>query len=56
MTIGHHTTGTERAGGSYVEANGVHAYYEDEGTGEPLILLHGGLCAIETLWPRRRPR
>ena len=49
MTIGHHTTGTERAGGSYVDANGVHTYYEVEGTGEPLILLHGGLCAIETL-------
>ena len=49
MTIGHHTTGTERAGGSYVDANGVHTYYEVEGTGDPLILLHGGLCAIETL-------
>src|SRR5436305_6114119 len=49
MTIGQHTTGTERAGGSYVDANGVHTYYEVEGTGEPLVLLHGGLCAIETL-------
>jgi len=49
VTIGQHTTGTERAGGSYVDANGVHTYYEVEGAGEPLILLHGGLCAIETL-------
>jgi pimeloyl-ACP methyl ester carboxylesterase len=49
VTIGHHTTGTRRAGSSYVDANGVHTYYEVEGTGEPLVLLHGGLCAIETL-------
>jgi len=49
MTIGQHTTGAKRDGGSFVDANGVHTYYEVEGTGEPLILLHGGLCAIETL-------
>ena len=49
MTIGQHTTGTHHAGGSYVDANGVHTYYDVEGSGEPLILLHGGLCAIETI-------
>ena len=32
----------------YVDAGGVHTYYEVEGTGEPLVLMHGGLCAIET--------
>ena len=33
---------------AYVDAGGVHTYYEAEGTGEPLVLLHGGLCTIET--------
>lgn len=28
--------------GDYVDANGVHTYYEDLGSGEPLVLLHGG--------------
>jgi pimeloyl-ACP methyl ester carboxylesterase len=32
----------------YVDAGGVRTYYEVEGAGEPLVMLHGGLCAIET--------
>ena len=28
---------------SYVNANGVHTYYEEQGSGDPLLLLHGGL-------------
>jgi pimeloyl-ACP methyl ester carboxylesterase len=32
----------------YVVAGGVRTYYEAHGSGEPLVLLHGGLCAIET--------
>ena len=44
-----HEVTTGRGQGQYVEANGVHTYYEVEGTGEPLVLLHGGLCAIESL-------
>lgn len=35
--------------GDYIDTNGVPTYYEVEGDGEPLVLLHGGLCAIETL-------
>lgn len=27
----------------YVDANGVHTYYDEHGSGEPLLLLHGGL-------------
>jgi pimeloyl-ACP methyl ester carboxylesterase len=27
----------------YVDANGVHTYYEEQGSGDPLLLLHGGL-------------
>ena len=41
-------TGAERRG-DFVDANGVHTYYETDGKGEPLVLLHGGLCAVETL-------
>ena len=32
----------------YVDAGGLKTYYEAEGAGEPLVLLHGGFCPIET--------
>jgi pimeloyl-ACP methyl ester carboxylesterase len=38
----------------YIDANGVHTYYETEGEGEPLVLLHGGTAPIET-WAAQRP-
>ncbi len=34
--------------GHHVDVDGVRTYYEVTGTGEPLILLHGGLCPAET--------
>ena len=34
--------------GKYVDVDGIRTYYEVTGTGEPVILLHGGLCAAET--------
>jgi pimeloyl-ACP methyl ester carboxylesterase len=33
--------------GDYAEVNGLRMYYEVHGSGEPLILLHGGVGAIE---------
>jgi pimeloyl-ACP methyl ester carboxylesterase len=33
---------------SYVDANGVHTYYDEHGSGEPLLLLHGGLVDGES--------
>jgi pimeloyl-ACP methyl ester carboxylesterase len=33
--------------GHYVRVNGIALYYEIHGSGRPLILLHGGLGAIE---------
>ena len=32
---------------SYAEVNGLSLYYEEHGSGEPLILLHGGIGASE---------
>lgn len=35
----------------YVAANGINYYCEIHGTGEPLLLLHGGLMSIDLLGP-----
>jgi pimeloyl-ACP methyl ester carboxylesterase len=37
--------------GHYADVNGLKLYYEVHGTGRPLILLHGGLGAIEMFGP-----
>jgi pimeloyl-ACP methyl ester carboxylesterase len=37
--------------GHYADVNGIRLYYEIHGTGRPLILLHGGLGAIEMFGP-----
>jgi pimeloyl-ACP methyl ester carboxylesterase len=34
--------------GNYIEINGVRTYYEISGDGQPLVLLHGGMCTAET--------
>jgi pimeloyl-ACP methyl ester carboxylesterase len=33
--------------GNYAAVNGLEMYYEVHGTGQPLVLLHGGVGAIE---------
>ena len=38
-----------RPNGAYVDAGGVNTYYEVTGAGEPVLLLHGGMCTAETL-------
>jgi pimeloyl-ACP methyl ester carboxylesterase len=38
---------SEQARGDYAEVNGLELYYEVHGDGEPLILLRGGVGAIE---------
>lgn len=40
--------------GEYVELSGVRTWYEAEGDGDPLLLLHGGFCTNET-WGGQRP-
>jgi pimeloyl-ACP methyl ester carboxylesterase len=36
----------------YVDVAGHATYHEVVGTGEPLVLLHGGMCSIETMRPQ----
>jgi len=43
---------TEQKGvGQYTEVNGINLYFETHGTGQPLILLHGGLGSGEMFGP-----
>ncbi len=37
----------------YIDINGVHTYYETEGNGDPLVLLHGGTAPIDLWAPQR---
>nr|WP_236718090.1 hypothetical protein [Actinoplanes sp. TFC3] len=37
--------------GEYAEVNGIILYYEAQGPGRPLVLLHGGLGAGEMFAP-----
>jgi len=36
----------------YVELDGIASYHEIHGTGEPVLMLHGGFCSIETMQPQ----
>ncbi|MGZ3119524.1 alpha/beta fold hydrolase [Streptomyces sp. H62] len=40
--------------GDYADLPGVRTWYETEGTGDPLVLLHGGFCTNDT-WGALRP-
>ncbi|HEU4994720.1 MAG TPA: alpha/beta hydrolase [Gemmatimonadaceae bacterium] len=40
-----------KAVGRYADVNGIHLYYEIHGSGRPVVLLHGGLGAIEMFGP-----
>lgn len=37
-----------RPNGAFIDIGGIHTYYEVSGAGEPLVLLHGGMCTAET--------
>lgn len=41
-------TAPTRRGGDYLQTGEVRTYYEAHGEGDPLVLLHGGLCTVET--------
>ncbi len=36
--------------GQYINVNGLNTYYEVHGEGEPLLLMHGGFCTIDTFF------
>src|SRR3954454_18748538 len=35
-----------------IELNGIRCYSEEMGDGDPVLLLHGGYCSIETMRPQ----
>lgn len=41
--------------GKYATVNGLHMYYEIQGTGNPLVLIHGGASTIQTTFGRLLP-
>lgn len=43
--------GSGKPAGHYADVNGIKLYYEIHGQGRPLILLHGGLGALEMFGP-----
>ena len=42
------TSEPQARNGAYVDAGGLNTYYEVNGAGDPLLLLHGGFCPAET--------
>jgi pimeloyl-ACP methyl ester carboxylesterase len=47
MTLTHAQTGATKTG--YAPVNGINLYYETHGTGDPLVILHGGLGSTESI-------
>jgi pimeloyl-ACP methyl ester carboxylesterase len=47
---GNWTTETHGTG-AYADVNGLHMYYETQGSGPPIVLLHGGLGSGEMFGP-----
>lgn len=41
--------------GHYASVNGLKMYYEIQGHGRPLVMLHGGFCTIELCLGKLRP-
>lgn len=44
----------KRIEGKYVEVNDIKMYYEEYGSGYPLILIHGGISSIQ-MWEKQLP-
>src|SRR5437016_10157185 len=44
-------TTTVKGTGQYADVNGIKLYYETQGAGRPMILLHGGLGSGEMFGP-----
>ena len=44
------TQSTPTAAGSHVQANGIEIHYLEQGEGQPLVLLHGGMVSTNPIW------
>jgi pimeloyl-ACP methyl ester carboxylesterase len=51
MTVSQADENTPTQQGKFIKANGLTIYYEDYGSGEPLVLLHGGLGSSTSMRP-----
>jgi pimeloyl-ACP methyl ester carboxylesterase len=49
------TTTAAAAPGQYAQVGGLKMYYEVHGQGAPLVLLHGGLCTIDSCFGKVIP-
>jgi pimeloyl-ACP methyl ester carboxylesterase len=49
------TAGVAQAQGKYADVNGIRMYYEVHGTGQPLVLIHGGGSTIQSSFGRLMP-
>lgn len=47
--------GGQALAGEYASVNGLKMYYEIDGKGRPLVLVHGGFCTIELCFGKLRP-
>ncbi|MGH3586634.1 MAG: alpha/beta fold hydrolase, partial [Pseudonocardia sp.] len=47
---------TSAATGRYAPVNGLQLYYEEHGTGDPLVLLHGGMHTIDLSFRKLIPQ
>jgi len=41
---------TRQSEGRYVRANGTDIFHREAGTGDPLLLLHGGVVSTNPIW------
>jgi len=41
---------SHEARGRVVRANGIDIHYLDEGEGDPLVVLHGGMVSTNPIW------
>ncbi|GLV60722.1 alpha/beta hydrolase [Dictyobacter sp. S3.2.2.5] len=49
------TTSSPQPTGKYAAVNGINLYYEVHGTGEPLVMLHGGFGTFATMYAALSP-
>src|SRR4051812_36589304 len=52
MTI---TPSTTDRGGAFVHVGGIDIHYVEQGAGEPLVLLHGGMMSTGPAWDGAPP-